>query len=209
MRGAAARDGVLRVGGVVQQVVHGVAVAGQVHLRSRLLSSEQSSVMARRIPHGREAAGVADRRRVRVPPVAAELEGVVAAQHARQEVAGVERQAVDRTDEHALRRRSGRSGRSRRSASAARRAARARGSPSDEVVADVRVLHVDQQPVADDPLVAELVGRVRAGVPPVLAVRRRHRALRSGRLDRMEVVGAARVALLLGEVVEEATACCP
>ena len=29
----------------------------------------------------------------------------------------------------------------------------------DEVVADVRVLHVEQQPVADHPLVAELVGR--------------------------------------------------
>ena len=39
----------------------------------------------------------------------------------------------------------------------------------DEVVADVRVLDVEEQAVAHDPLVAELVGRVRAGVPPVLA----------------------------------------
>ena len=150
----------------------------------------------------REATGVVDRRRVRIAPVGADAERVVAAHEARQEVVRVERQAVHRTDEHAL------------GAGPAVQAARddqrrldvaqfRRVEAEDEVVADVRVLEVEEQPVADHPLIAELVGRVRAGVPPVLAEARVHRALRRRGFDRVQVVGAARVALLLGEVVEE------
>jgi hypothetical protein len=47
----------------------------------------------------------------------------------------------------------------------------------DEVVADVRVLDVEKQAVADHPLVAELVGRARTGRPAPTAVQARHRRL--------------------------------
>ena len=73
----------------------------------------------------------------------------------------------------------------------------------DEVVADVRVLHVEQQPIVHDPLIAELVGGARPGDPAPLAEALVHRALRRRRLDRVKVVGAAGVADLLGEIVEQ------
>ena len=201
-RQAAERVRVLHVGGDVQQVVDGVAVAIQIDLAS---GGRQRAVVvdAVREADARESAHVRQRRRVRVAPVAAEL----AARDRRQASAGhevvrVERQTVHRPDEHLLIRRpavqTGRDDDRRLNVDQFGRV-----DVEHEVVADVRALQIDQQTIAHDPLVAELVGRVRTGVPPVLAERRWHRALRRGRLDRVEVRGAARVALLLREVVEE------
>ena len=146
-REAVVRDGVLRVQRVVQQVVHAVAVARQVHLAAGRL---RRAVVARGRGKAdrRVAARVRDRRRVRVAPVAAELERVVDAHHARHEVVHVHGHAVHRTDEHALRagpavqlrrdderrlRRSRGSGRGSRARSCCRRARTARrgaGGPS-------------------------------------------------------------------------------
>ncbi len=164
---------------------------------------------------GREARhGVARRVRrteaVVIAPVAANPERVVATELARQEVVGVHRHAVGRTDVHRL-------------AVVRRRAAvRARGHDEvrlqaddargrrlrrvrrivvvqNEVVADVGVLHVHEQAIADYVLVAELVGRRRAGGPQVGAVGARHRVLTNGRFDRRQIARVTRVALLGGE----------
>ena len=130
------------------------------------------------------------------------MKRVVAAENRRHEVVRVERQAVDRADEHAFRRRAavhaGADDERRLRGAQVRRLEAER-----EVVADVRVLQVEQQPIADHPLVAELVGRVRPGVPEVLAEALVDRLLRRGGLDRVQVGGAAGVPFLLVEVVED------
>ena len=168
-RDPSVRISVLDVGRDVLQVVDGVAVAEQIHLAS---GGQNRAVV---VDTGREAGGcetaaVRDRRGVRVAPIAADLERMIAAEHTRHEVVRVDGHAVHRTDEHALvGRASVQTGRDdeRRLDVGERRLVKV----EHEVVADVRVLDVEEQAVGDDPLVAELVGRVRSGVPPVLAER--------------------------------------
>ena len=177
----AVRHRVLREGEHVREPVDRVAVARQRH-RAVGVQCHARVVVVRRLvrePHAGVATGVADRLAVCVTPVAAELERVVAAKLRRQEVVAVEVHAVDRTDEHALAEPE-RMFRPLSSHDEHRLHVGERGlvEIEDEVVADVGVVDLQEHTVRDDPLVAELVGRRRPGVPVPLPERRRHRCWR-------------------------------
>ena len=203
------RDRVLAVDRVVHQVVLAGAVAGELQLAA--VGHRRAVVRIGRHRGRREARhGVARRvrraERERVLVVGADLERVVAEHASRHEVVGVEADLVGRAHVDRLR--------------TVRRRAAVDAAGDDEqrldvdqrrvvvveheVVADVRVLHVHQQPVAHHPLVAGLEGRVRADVPVVAeAGSARHLRLAHRRLGRRDVARVARVALLQREEVEE------
>ena len=204
---AAVGHGVLDVGGDVGQVLDRVAVAVEVRRaplgdvvgvgrrQRRAVVADRGREARRRVP-----AGDADRLGVVVAPVAADLERVIAADLAGQEVVHVRGQAVGRADVDALRARAAvdRAGHDQR-----RLDVGVGGivEVEDEVAADVRVLDVEQGAIAQHPLVAELVGRVGPADPALGAEVAGDRALALGRLDRRGVAGVARVALLLVEQV--------